>query len=113
MDTIPKGCWIDGHWGQYGTARMIEIAEENGWVDTAAEPPFATLDGIKLAHRHLASMGPSTSEPLTDEEFDQMFWSADDAEAWLNDHIAPDGYRFLWNDGEFFLWPETLIAEEY
>jgi hypothetical protein len=42
-----------------------------------------------------------------------MFWSADDAEAWLNDHIAPDGYRFLWNDGEFFLWPETLIAEEY
>ncbi len=25
------GCWIDGHWGQYGPDRLVSIAVMHGW----------------------------------------------------------------------------------
>jgi hypothetical protein len=28
---------------------------------------------------------------------------SDEAEQWLNDHVAPDGCSFGWHDGSFFL----------
>jgi hypothetical protein len=27
----------------------------------------------------------------------------DDAENWMNDNVAPEGFSFGWEDGEFFL----------
>lgn len=88
------GCYVDGHWGQYGTARVIEIAAELGYSDR---------DALEYARRHLASMGPSTDPGLADDEYDAMIGYADDAESWLNDHVAPAGHSFGWSDGEFFL----------
>ena len=97
------GCWVDGHWGQYGAARVIEIARDFGWDDAEA---------IDLATRHLASMGPSTAEGLGEDEFETYVSASDDAETWLNEHAAPDGYSFGWHDGEFFLWSEADWSEE-
>jgi hypothetical protein len=36
--------------------------------------------------------------------------AARDAEEWLNEHIAPTGYSFSFDDG-FYLWPESESGE--
>ncbi len=101
--THETGCYIDGHWGQYGTARIIEIAHDFGWVDVEAS---------ELAAKHLASMGPSTSPDLTDDEHDRLIDAADDAEAWLNDNAADDEHYWGWHDGELF-YNHISDADDY
>lgn len=93
------GCWIDGHWGQYGIARMIQIAAEHGYSDRAP----VDIPAERLAEIHLASMGPSTTPGLTDSQWEDMTWAADGVELWMNENVAPEGYHFEWSDGEFFL----------
>ncbi len=97
------GCWVDGHWGQYGLARMVSIAEDCGYDDDEV---------IDIATRHLASIGPSTSEPITDDEHEILRDAADEVEQWLNDNVAPDGYYFGWYDGEFMLWSDETWADD-
>ena len=81
------GCWIDGHWGHYGITRLIEIAGEYGF-------PRSQHDKVAIA----AYVNDGEME-------DEVIAIADDAEWWLNDQVAPDGWAFGWHDGEFFLWP--------
>lgn len=88
------GCWVDGHWGQYGIARVVEIAADAGYDDEV----------VSIAHRHLASMGPSDAPIIDDDEWEILLDSDDDVTAWLNAHVAPTGYAFGWFDGEYFLW---------
>lgn len=89
------GCYVDGHWGQYGSARMIQVAEQFGYED---------VEVGAIAEKHLSSMYPSTSDTLTDDEHDILMDALDVAEQWLNEHVAPEGYSFGWHDGEYFLW---------
>jgi hypothetical protein len=86
------GCYVDSHWGQYAAARAIEVAVDNGWHDDEA---------TDLAARHLASAGPSSEPGLNDDEFERMMEACSDAENWLNDHHAAEGYAWGWNDGDF------------
>lgn len=97
------GCHVDGHWGQYGAARVIMIAHDLGWDDAEAHAIAAT---------HLRSMGPSTSRSLTDTEADILPDCADDAEAWLNEHAAAPGHAWGWHDGEFFYMPDTFWEDQ-
>ena len=97
------GCWIDGHWGQYAVARMVEIAESCGYVDDQI---------IDIADRHLASMAYSR-EPITDEEHEILSDACDEVEAWLNEHVAPEGFYFGWYEGEFYLSAEGDDDEEW
>ena len=69
------GCWIDGHWGQFGSSRAVQIAHEFGWEKYPVVHP--------------------------DEEF--IHEIADEAIDWLNDTVAPKGYAFGWWEGELFL----------
>lgn len=101
-DPNDAGCWIDGHWGQYAVARMIEIAADLGYQDSA----------VDIAARHLASMGPSDSPDITDEQYEDMLWAADEVEYWLNENVAPEGFSFGWYEGEFFLWPDESWEED-
>lgn len=94
---VPEsGCYVDSHYGQYAVARAIQVAEGFGWDDAEARD---------LASRHLACMGPSNAEPLDVDEFERLMSAADDAEAWLNDHIVLAGHAWGWNDGDFGLYP--------
>jgi hypothetical protein len=101
------GCWIDGHWGQYSVARMVDIAMAHGYRDEEV---------TGLAARMLAHMGPNMGRTdiadLTDDEHESLSWAADEVEQWLNDNVAPEGYSFGWHDGEFFLQPEQWWEEE-
>lgn len=89
------GCYVDGSLGQYAGAHMVERATELGWRDEHSSD---------LAHRHMAAMGPSTAPTLTDAEFDELADATESAESWLNEHVAPAGYAFGWDDGGFYLW---------
>lgn len=92
------GCLIDGRWGQYAGARLVQIADEYGWHDTQA---------IDLATRHLAAMGASDAPGLSDDEYEALSDATDDAERWLNEHVAADGFAFGWYDGELFYQSES------
>ena len=100
-----SGCYVDGHWGQYGIAHMITRAEDMGYNDAEV---------IRIADKHLASMitwGSAGKEPLTDDEYEIMLCSSDEVEEWLNENVAPEGYSFGWWDGEFFLWSDEQWEE--
>lgn len=97
MDTIVRadvadaGCWIDGHWGIYGSARLIAIAQGRGMRLSEDDLRF-----VDAWHNAISS--------INGDDVTEAMWSiADDTETWLNDHCAPDGYMFGWHDGEFFL----------
>lgn len=108
-----EGCYVDGHWGQYATAHMIEVAEEFGYgsavhfnLDSAERDELNAQQAIThLASRKLSSMMPEPSDSLTDEEEEELYEASDSVESWLNEHVAPEGYFFGWHDGEFFLSP--------
>lgn len=106
IKALPKdaGCYVDGHWGQYGVSRVIDVAAGFGFDDAEA---------LDLASRHMALYGPSSAPELTDDDWDSLIWASERAEQWLNDNIAPQDHYFGWYDGEFFLqsvdwWDETF-----
>lgn len=109
------GCWIDGHWGHYAVAQLVNIAAGHGYRDPATDPPFAQPDIVEIALRKLASLGRGggvTGPEITDDEEEQLLWTADDVEIWMNDNVAPDGFSFGWYSGVFFLWSEAQWQED-
>ncbi len=100
------GCWIDGHWGHYGIARLVDIAQDNGFE-------ISDLDESAVwAYRN-------NIENFYDEqtgEFHNAFeWTlavSEDAEEWLNEHIARPGFYFGWHDGEFFYMATGWWSED-
>lgn len=95
VDGSAAGCYVDGHYGQYATARMVQVAEGFG---------YANPEAIRLADSKLAAMMPAERYHigLTPDDEDALVDYADAAEAWLNEHVASDGYVFEWVDGEFY-----------
>ncbi len=110
------GCYVEGHWGQYGPDHLADQAEGFGWS------PDKPTDDPRIL-RHFA-------DQLMDAGLDViLLWewhseSGDDIETWLNDHTEPGfggmvlaepgpglveappkNYVWHWHDGEFFLSP--------
>ena len=113
------GCWIDGHWGQYGPDRLIAIAIAEGWElegdDAAlAQMAYARLDCIgsrddaPLATLIAAWVATHADmETAIDPEGEIISFIcelSEEALEYLNS-ICPDGYLFHWHDGEMFLSP--------
>jgi hypothetical protein len=94
------GCYVDGHWGQYGTAHLVRRAVEFGYPDSEV---------ISLADKHLASMG--TCKGLTDDEYWTLSDAGDVVIEWLNENVTPEGYEFGWYEGEVFLWSDAQWQE--
>lgn len=92
LTAADAGCWVDGHWGWRGSYRLIQLAHEFGWQEYTAAPidPDHALSG-------------------DGEEF--IHDIADEAEAWMNNNVAPDGHSFGWFDGEWFLWSHSTWEE--
>lgn len=94
------GCWVDGHWGQYGISRAIALAEGYGYPDK---------DVIAIAHKHLASNG--TFEEVTPDDYDTLVQVSDEVDEWMTNNVAPEGFYFGWHEGEWFLSDEN--EEDY
>jgi hypothetical protein len=91
------GCWIDDRWGHYAPARLIQIAVDLGWQDQ---------DAAELADCYMDHKG------MDADKAERTFWASEDAEDWLNENVAREGYMFGWSDGEFFLMPIEWWSEE-
>ena len=103
------GCWVDGHWGQYAVAHMVNRAEELGYGSQNLPGMSQVID---IADRHIASIGPSDAPGITDDEHEALIEASDEVEDWLNHNVTPKGYSFGWHDGEFFLWSTGTWEED-
>lgn len=121
--TPTSGCYVDGHWGQYGASRVLRIADDllgTDYIkqaDKVRECEQCGAQEMVSDREHLSSVGcmgdrsrtHSWVKPegmMTDEYPSGEFVSdlADEAEAELN--AATDGGCWGWEDGEFFLRPD-------
>ena len=93
---VEPGCYIAGHWGQYGPDRLADIAEDFGWEPGKwSDDPRAIRDVIDT----LELWGHDDAVPsLWELHVD----AADDIETWLNDR-TPGHHYWMWHDGEFYL----------
>lgn len=92
------GCWIDGHWGHFGVTRLIEIAQDYGYelCDDDEKAVHAFKDWIDEFEGDCGEYHNAADWILMQGGL------GDDAEEWLNENVAREGYNFGWNDGEFF-----------
>lgn len=95
------GCYIAGHWGQYGPDRIADVAESFGW-----EPGRHVRDDPRRLRRVAEWLDKRTpTEPwraLNVWEF--HIEAAADIVTWLNDHTAPmcphcGGAMYVTSDG--------------
>lgn len=90
------GCVIDGHWGQYGIARLVGIAECYGYDDEVI---------IGIANRKMEECErPGVDNNITIDEEEWLSDAADDLDAIMNKNAAPEGYSFGWHDCEYYLF---------
>lgn len=101
IQALEPGIYIDGHWGQYGPARLILITVDLGWA-----PRHDAKDGLEKAKLKLKEMGPGVDQGLTADDEELILWTAELAEEWLNENRRPDHLLWQWYEGEFGLWPE-------
>lgn len=92
-DAEDAGCIIAGSLGQYGVVELLSLAVSSG-CDIPDVIKYGNMD---------------QNEAL---EYEWIGEVADDAEAWLNENAAPEGYSFGWHDGEFFLWSNEQWGDE-
>jgi hypothetical protein len=90
------GCWIDGWRGWRASARLVEIARGRGMA--------ISDEDWKAVVVYQSGEGSADDAEVVSE-------LADKAEGWLNEHVAPEGHRFGWQDGEFFLWTDDEWAD--
>jgi len=103
------GCWIDGHWGQYGPDRLVSIAVMHGWDVSPDDDELVLMAQARLDD---IGTGRTAFEELCekhglveDHALECIVSLSEDAEQYLNDQ-CPDGYSFGWHDGEFYLWDD-------
>lgn len=82
MDTTTRlgqdavGCYVDSTHGIHAPRRVMTLAKVYGWNG------LLDLD-------------------ISEWDFEDLSHYADEAEKWLNDNKASEGYSFGWYDGEF------------
>lgn len=92
--TIQPGCLVhDRQPVESALREMLRFAHDQGWE-------YEDMDEQVVN-------GTAVADGLVKEEDELQYLSeaSDDAEEWLNDHVADDRYRFGWEDGEFFYMP--------
>lgn len=95
--TDEAGCLIGGHHGWHGHAYKLDLAVQSGYPITKDQQ--LVLDCYR------------TGMPECDDCPDRMPDLMDKAEAWMNEHCAPEGYSFGWHEGEFFLQPDSWFLD--
>jgi hypothetical protein len=98
-----SGCWVEGHWGQYGPDHLADKVEGIWEPETCLDDPREIRRIIDL----IETWGYDKHEHVRDviASFWELRSEATDAiEQFLNEH-TPDGWMFHWRDGEFFLSP--------
>ena len=103
-----QGCWLEGSRGWTAIGALVNIAVANGMSLDA--------DGQTIVDAYLSQADTVTlsdGKVLDDDRIAEIVREdlAGDAETYLNEHVAPEGWAFGWHDGEFFFWPESDWSE--
>lgn len=137
---VEPGCWVDGHWGQYGPDHLADRAEELGWEPAmpADDPRFLRGFADEIAEYNPPEPFCETCRAHVDYDRERQEWvgpitvlahqhqpiwpsanvweqrvdATDAIEEWLNEHTETEGYVWHWRDGEFFLSPICDDPEE-
>lgn len=102
-----RGCWLEGSRGWTASGELVNIADHHGM-------PLDDDDRAIVGHylaRGEDDLTLSTGQVIKADDVhglvvDQGELSSK-AETYLNEHVAPEGWSFGWNDGEFYLWPDS------
>lgn len=96
------GCWADGVHGVYTGCKVVMDALAYGWRSVTHDDDVRVL---QWARDGFADGEPGAVLPDTDAETLHVIWYEviDEAETFLNENVAPDGYTFGWCDGDFML----------
>jgi hypothetical protein len=115
------GCYVEGHWGQYGPDHLADQAEAFGWT------PGSSLDDPRIVREFLDFLEGSGygGYDATGALWERHSETGDEIANWLNEHTPadqyggmvlaepgpglveapPKNYVWHWHDGEFFLSP--------
>jgi hypothetical protein len=106
---LSTGCIIDSHWGHYGVARLVDIAQEYGMEisDLDEEAVWAYRNNMEEFQDEATGEFHSAPGWI----FDQG-GLGDEAEDWLNENVAKEGFSFGWNDGELFYMNDEWWDED-
>lgn len=107
---VEPGCYVEGHWGQYGPDHLADQAEGLGWA------PDRPTDDPRIIRSFAEAIMDAGSDDI-------MLWewhseSANDIERWLNDHThgtrKGDGADVTWGevDGAWFLSDGTIVPDD-
>lgn len=86
------GCIFDSHRGHYIIPEIITYAEELG----RPTDPFVKFTLTRYDEQYHTDEYPTSA---MDDEHEKAI-------DWLNENIAPEGYSFGHNDGDFGLYPQ-------
>lgn len=106
-EALSPGCWIDGHRGQYGARRVVEIADDLLGTDFGADWPVDD-DGSELGS--CGATGSPWAGVMGDDTAEDIVDRSDRAESALN-AATSSGY-WEWCDGEFFLIARCAACDE-
>jgi hypothetical protein len=100
---VEPGCWVEGHWGQYGPDHLADRATEVGWEpgDWADDP--RQIRGIITTIETWGYAKSPDVQNVIDAMWELRAEAADSIEEWLNDRTDGD-WAWGWHDGEFYLW---------
>jgi hypothetical protein len=109
------GCYIAGHWGQYGPDRMAEICDwfqidlddDDNPVYWRAAAEAETAEDAAIV-RNAVGIGSHLASP--EECWERHYEAADKIEQLLNDKTT--GGFWTWQDGEFFLADDADREED-
>jgi hypothetical protein len=110
-----RGCWLESSRGWRAASVLVAIAQELGMVlspdDRKVIEVYADGDWPSMMERLTLPSGEVISMSDVGEYVTGQGELCEQAEAWLNKHIAPEGWSFGWHNGEFMLWSESDWAD--
>jgi len=103
---VEAGCYIDGHWGQYGPDRMADLAEGWGAFEDGALPDPRVIRNLIDAS---IDGGAFEQSDRIARLWDSYHYAFEDVERWIEDHA--DACYVDWEDGEWFVSVPDLLEE--
>jgi hypothetical protein len=106
------GCWLEGSRGWRISGDMVERAGLHGFRLDANDRKVLEAFDESADVVYLDDGSDRENYVYAGDYVSGQGNLADTALDWMNANVAPEGYRFGWHDGEFFLasdeWWETV-----
>lgn len=93
-DECDTGCWVDGHWGQYGGDHLADKIDHMFNIEPLDDPRVLRLIAESTDEMGYTNAAASWWE-IRSEAIDKLTDRLNEA--------TPEGFVWDWVDGEFFL----------